>query len=175
MGYFSGIATLTSFFAKACEGTSCRILDTRKTIPLYREFSKRAVAHGGGVNHRMNLSDGILIKENHITVAGSLETTVLNSRERFPDDFIEVETKNLQEVQKAVDLKVNRIMLDNMSLDETAKALEIIPNEIEVEASGNMTLDRIPDVAQLGVDFISVGALTHSAPTADISLIFDWN
>jgi nicotinate-nucleotide pyrophosphorylase (carboxylating) len=174
LGLLSGIATQTSHFVKACAGTQARILDTRKTIPLYRAFSKQAVIDGGGHNHRMNLSDAILIKENHIAIAGGFRECIKQIRSQS-DQPIEVETKNIHEVQEAVELKVSRIMLDNMSLQEMSRCLELIPESIETEASGNMTLDRIPDVAALGVDFISVGALTHSAKNADFSLIFDWN
>lgn len=175
LGYFSGIATMTSLFVKACEGTSCKILDTRKTLPLYRAFVKKAVLHGGGTNHRMNLSDGILIKENHLALASGLKSAIAMAKAQNPELPIEVETKDLEEVRLAVEAQAQRIMLDNMSLEQTAKALEIIPENIETEASGNMTLDRIPSVAQTGVNFISVGALTHSAPCADMSLLFEWN
>lgn len=175
LGYFSGISTMTADFVRACAGTKCKILDTRKTIPLYRSHVKKAVIDGGGSNHRMNLSDGVLIKENHLALSSDLISAVAMAKEKHPELSVEVETKNLKEVQMAVTAQAHRIMLDNMSLEQMAKALEIIPENIETEASGNMTLERIPAVAQLGVDFISVGALTHSAPCADISLLFEWN
>ena len=162
LGFLSGIATETNKFVKACADTGCKILDTRKTRPLYREYSKNAVRHGGGSNHRMGLSDAVLIKENHIQIAGSLEDCISQIRKNT-ELPIEIEVKNIDEVKRAVSLKVNRIMLDNM------------PSDIETEASGNMTLDRIPEVASLGVNFISVGALTHSVKNADLSLIFDWD
>lgn len=175
LGYLSGIATMTSRFVKACHGTNCKILDTRKTLPLYRTLAKKAVLDGGGSNHRMNLSDGILIKENHLALSENIKTAVSMAHQKYQNVPVEVETKNLDEVKAAVEAGAQRIMLDNMSLDLTKKALEIIPNNIETEASGNMTLDRIPHVAQTGVNFISVGALTHSAPCADVSLLFEWN
>ncbi len=174
LGYLSGIATLTSQFVKACEGTKTQILDTRKTMPLYRELSKKAVVDGGGSNHRMNLSDGVLIKENHIAIAGSI-TACIEQISPKTNLAIEVETKNIEEVREAVAAGASRIMLDNMSLDMMGECLRLIPKSIETEASGNMTLERIPQVAALGVDFISVGALTHSAKTADFSLLFDWS
>lgn len=174
LGILSGIATQTTQFVAACEGTQTRILDTRKTIPLFRNLSKQAVVDGGGCNHRLNLSDSILIKENHITIAGGLTECIRQIRSKT-DKFVEVETKNLEEVQKAASLNVDRIMLDNMSLQEMGDCLKVIPESIETEASGNMTLERIPQVAALGVDFISVGALTHSAKNADFSLLFDWS
>lgn len=174
LGYLSGIATQTRHFVDSCQGTTCKILDTRKTIPLYRELSKQAVVDGGGSNHRMGLSDAILIKENHIQIAGDFKKCIeqVRSQTHLP---IEVEVKNLEEVQWAVELKVQRIMLDNMNLEQMKQALLLIPSEIETEASGNMTLERIPQVAALGVDFISVGALTHSVKNADLSLLFDWS
>lgn len=169
----SGIATMTSAFVKAVAGTSTKILDTRKTTPGLRELEKRAVTHGGGTNHRMSLSDAILIKDNHIAMMGGITPAVLRIRERsnLP---IEVETKTLEEVHEAAGLKVHRILLDNMDLLTLQHAVGLIPDEIEIEASGNMTLARVRDVALTGVDFISVGALTHSVTASDLSLLFDW-
>lgn len=174
LGYLSGIATQTNQYVKACGNSKTKILDTRKTLPLYRKLSKQAVQHGGGTNHRMNLSDGVLIKENHIALAGGLNQcfSKIKAQTNLP---IEMETKNIAEVQSAVDLGVDRIMLDNMSLKEMQSCLEIIPSSIETEASGNMTLDRIPKVAEIGPTYISVGALTHSVGNADFSLLFQWN
>lgn len=173
LGFLSGIATSTNKFVEACAGTNTKILDTRKTIPLYRNWVKRAVLHGGGKNHRMNLSDGLLVKENHLHIGGSIAETLLqvNKHSSLP---VEVETKNLLEVEEAVKAKAHRIMFDNMSNEDMKKALAIIPKDIETEASGNMTLERVPAVAKLGVQFISVGAITHSAPSADLSLLFNW-
>ena len=173
LGHLSGIATLTGCYAKQVAHTKTKILDTRKTLPGYRQLQKQAVVHGGGYNHRMNLSDAILLKENHIQVAGGITAAVERIRTQTKTD-IEVETRNLTEVREAVSLKVKRIMLDNMDNETMKQALELIPPAIETEASGNMNLQRVRSVAELGVNFISVGALTHSAPCADISLLFDW-
>lgn len=174
LGFLSGIATLTKQYVLACKGTHTKILDTRKTLPLYRELSKQAVIDGGGVNHRMNLSDAILIKENHIAIAGGLTASIETIRQHSALP-IEVEVKNKTEVEEVCKLGVQRVMLDNMNNDLMAECLKIIPDSIETEASGNMTLDRIASVAALGVDYISVGALTHSANNADFSLLFDWS
>jgi nicotinate-nucleotide pyrophosphorylase (carboxylating) len=172
--HLSGIATLTNHFVKAVEGTDCRILDTRKTLPGYRELEKRAVVHGGGLNHRQNLSTAILVKDNHITVMGGIAAAVERVRAHSAS-AIEVEAGTLKDVAECVRLQVHRILLDNMNNETISEALKIIPDGIEVEASGNMTLQRVGDVAKLGVDYISVGALTHSAPSADLSLQFDWD
>lgn len=174
LGHLSGIATLTSQFVRQVSGTKTKILDTRKTLPGYRDLEKRAVVHGGGVNHRLNLSDAILLKDNHITVMKSI-TAAVNETRKHSQLPIEVEVKNFQEVEEAVSLNVRRLLLDNMPNDILKKALTLIPEHIETEASGNMNLLRVKSVAELGVDFISVGALTHSAPCADVSLLFDWN
>lgn len=173
VGHLSGIASLTRCFVKKIEHTKTRILDTRKTLPAYRELEKRAVAHGGGMNHRKSLSDAILIKDNHISVAGGLRKAVERIRQHTKA-ALEVECSTLDDVKEAVDLKVERILLDNMNNERLKEALVLIPAHIETEASGNMTLDRVNSVAELGVNFISVGALTHSAPSADVSLLFDW-
>lgn len=174
LGHLSGIATHTHRFAEKMAGTATKILDTRKTTPAFRELEKKAVIHGGGSNHRMNLSDAILIKDNHIDVMGGITAAVERVRENsnLP---IEVEASTLEQVQEAVALKVHRILLDNMNNEILAKALVLIPSTIETEASGNMTLDRVASVAALGVNYISVGAVTHSAPCADVSLLFQWN
>lgn len=174
MGHLSGIATLTNQFVKKIEGTKAKILDTRKTTPVLRELEKRAVVHGGGVNHRMNLSSAVLIKDNHISVMGGVRQAVERVRQNTTLP-IEVEARTLSEVKEAVALNVSRVLLDNMNNDQLKEALKLIPSEIETEASGNMNLDRIRSVAELGVNYISVGALTHSAPVADMSLMFDWN
>lgn len=173
LGHLSGIASLTNKFVQQVEGTQTRILDTRKTTPGLRELEKRAVVHGGGVNHRMNLSTAILIKDNHISVMGGLPQAVerVASNSKMP---IEVECRTLDEVKSAVKLKVHRLLLDNMDNETLKSALALVPDSIETEASGNMSLERVRSVAQLGVDYISVGALTHSAPVADVSLLFDW-
>jgi nicotinate-nucleotide pyrophosphorylase (carboxylating) len=172
LGHLSGVATLTRCFVKEIEHTRCRILDTRKTTPLYRALEKKAVTHGGGMNHRMNLSEAILIKENHQAMAGGLKAAVEKTR-KSTHSAIEIEVRTLAEVEAAVKLNVERILLDNMNDELLKAAVKIIPASIKIEASGNMTLDRVRRVAEAGVDYISVGALTHSAPCADLSLLFE--
>ncbi|MBL7543195.1 MAG: carboxylating nicotinate-nucleotide diphosphorylase [Bdellovibrionaceae bacterium] len=173
LGHLSGIASHTRRFVDAVAGTKTRILDTRKTLPGYRDLEKRAVVHGGGYNHRMNLSTAILIKDNHIAVMGGIQQAVQRVRKNSNLD-IEVEACTLDEVKIAVSLNVRRILLDNMDTPTLVQARTLIPDTIETEASGNMSLARVPEVARVGIDFISVGALTHSAPVADVSLQFDW-
>lgn len=171
--HLSGISTLTREFVKKISPYPTKILDTRKTLPGYRDLEKRAVVHGGGYNHRMNLSSAILIKDNHISVMGGITQAVIRTRAHTSEP-IEVEASSLDEVKESVGLQVSRILLDNMNNELLAQALKLIPSTIETEASGNMTLDRVGSVAALGVKFISIGALTHSAPSADISLMFQW-
>lgn len=173
LGHLSGIATYTHKFVQQVQGTETRILDTRKTTPGLRDLEKRAVVHGGGVNHRLNLSTAILIKDNHISVMGGLKAAIerVRSNSKLP---IEVECSTVEDVQEAVALKANRLLLDNMDNDTLKLALNIVPDSVETEASGNMNLERVRSVALLGVNYISVGALTHSAPVADVSLLFDW-
>jgi nicotinate-nucleotide pyrophosphorylase (carboxylating) len=173
LGRLSGIATLTRCFVQETAGTTCKILDTRKTTPGLRALEKMAVRAGGGTNHRMDLSSAILIKDNHIRAVGSIQTAIHNIRKTATGP-IEVECRTLTEVKAAVEARVARILLDNMNDEQLREARAIIPAVIEVEASGNMTVDRIKSVAALGVDFISVGAITHSAPCADLSLMFEW-
>jgi len=173
LGRLSGIATLTRQYVKAIEGTRTVILDTRKTTPLYREFEKKAVVHGGAQNHRFNLSDAVMVKDNHISLMGGITAAVERIR-RHCDLAIEVEASNLDQVKECVSLNIHRILLDNMNNETLKQALKLIPANIKTEASGNMTLERVRSVAEIGVDYISVGALTHSAPTADVSLLFDW-
>ena len=173
MGHLSGIATLTRCFVNEVAHTKTKILDTRKTLPGYRDLEKRAVLHGGGMNHRYNLSDAVLIKDNHITVAGGITNAVTRIRQHAHGP-IEVECSTLEEVKEAVALKVARLLLDNMDNTMLAQALKLVGPGIATEASGNMSMARVRSVAEVGVDFISVGAITHSAPNADISLLFDW-
>lgn len=174
LGRLSGIATHTHLFVSRVGQTHLKILDTRKTLPGYRVLEKKAVVDGGGYNHRMNLSDAVLIKENHIRLAGSITKAVTSIRSQYSGS-IEVEVTTLSEVQEAVNLDVQRLLLDNMTLETTADALKIIPEHVETEASGNMTVERVRDLSQLReLDYVSVGALTHSAPVADISLLFDF-
>ncbi|MGE3973780.1 MAG: carboxylating nicotinate-nucleotide diphosphorylase [Bdellovibrionales bacterium] len=174
LGHLSGIATLTRCYVDKIRHTKTKILDTRKTLPGYRSLQKQAVRDGGGMNHRMNLSSAVMIKDNHIQAAGGITKAVELIREKTAEP-IEVETTTLEQVKEAVSLKVSRIMLDNMSSAQMKEALALIPTAIESEASGNMNLDRIREIAELGVDYISVGALTHSSPTADISLKVEWD
>jgi nicotinate-nucleotide pyrophosphorylase (carboxylating) len=173
IGRLSGIATLTRKFVKEVENTSAKILDTRKTTPLLRLLEKRAVTHGGGYNHRFNLSDAVLIKDNHITLMGGI-TAAVNRLRQNCNLPVEVEVSNLEQLRECVKLNVERVLLDNMDNEMLKAALEIVPEGMLTEASGNMNLTRVKSVAQLGVDFISVGALTHSADCADMSLLFDW-
>lgn len=174
IGRLSGIATLTRRFVKEVENTSTRILDTRKTTPLFRDLEKRAVQHGGGTNHRFNLSEAVLLKDNHITLMGGITNAVTRLRQNC-DLPLEVEASTLEHVRECVSLNVARILLDNMSNETIQEALKLIPAGIKTEASGNMSVARVKSVAELGVDFISVGALTHSASCADMSLLFDWS
>lgn len=173
LGHLSGIATLTRDFVKQVAPYKTRILDTRKTIPGYRDLERKAVRDGGGQNHRLNLSTAILIKENHIRAAGGITEAITRIRSHNQGPII-IEASDLAEVQECAKNKVERILLDNMSTSEMKECLRHIPPDIETEASGNMTVQRVAEVAQIGIQFISVGALTHSAPFADISLMFDW-
>lgn len=170
----SGIATLTNNFVEKIKHTKAKILDTRKTVPGLRLLDKEAVKLGGGKNHRIGLFDMFLIKDNHIEIAGSI-TNAIESCRKFQKNKnsnlkIEVETKNLDEVKEALSCNVDIIMLDNFTIDLTKKAVEIIAGKSLVEASGNITLENVTEVAETGVDFISVGALTHSVKALDISL-----
>ncbi len=173
LGHLSGIATYTHKFVNAVKGTNTIILDTRKTLPAYRDLEKKAVVHGGGMNHRMNLSSAILLKDNHIAIMGGITPAVKRVRQNS-ELKIEVEVATLEQVKEAVSLAVNRILLDNMTNEMMTEAKRLTPPGIETEASGNMSIDRVASVAAIGIDYISVGALTHSAPVADISLQFEW-
>lgn len=173
LGHLSGIATFTRRFVKQVEGTKTKILDTRKTTPAFRELEKKAVVHGKGVNHRMDLSSAILLKDNHISVMGGITAAVRRVREHSPLP-VEVETSTLEQVKEAVALGAQRLLLDNMNNETLREAMKLIPAGVETEASGNMNLERVRSVAELGVNYISVGALTHSAPCADVSLVFQW-
>ncbi len=169
----SGIATLTRRFVDAVEGTSATIVDTRKTTPGLRVLEKYAVRVGGGRNHRFSLFDGVLIKENHIVAAGGILAAVSNARKGVPHTLkIEVETRTLTEVQEALEARADIILLDNMTLGVVRDAVKTIGNQALVETSGGVTLDTVRTLAESGVDFISVGALTHSSRAVDISLLF---
>lgn len=167
----SGIATYTHSVASLLEGTKTKLLDTRKTTPNMRVFEKYAVRVGGGNNHRYNLSDGVMLKDNHIAAAGSITKAVQMAKEYAPFvRKIEVEVETLEQVQEALQAKADIIMLDNMSVDTMKKAIEIIDGKAETECSGNVTKGNIEKLTSLGVDYISSGALTHSAPILDLSL-----
>jgi len=169
--HLSGIATLTTKYVDKCRGFKARVLDTRKTIPGMRILEKYAVHVGGGKNHRFGLFDGVLIKDNHIKAAGGIAKAVESARKSAHHLLkIEVETKTLDEVREALAVKADVIMLDNMPIDVTREAVKIIDGCTLVEVSGNVTLDTIRQIAETGVDFISSGSLTHSAPAADISM-----
>ncbi len=170
----SGIATMTSKFVEEVKGFKTRILDTRKTVPGLRVLDKYAVKTGGGSNHRIGLYDMVLIKDNHIKVAGGISKAIDQVRKSSNNNMkIEVETSTLDEVREALGKKVNMIMLDNMSTSTMSEAVKIINGQAEVEASGNMSIDRIKEVAATGVDYISIGALTHSVSALDISMNID--
>lgn len=167
----SGIATYTRSVAALLEGTKTKLLDTRKTTPNMRIFEKYAVRVGGGYNHRYNLSDGVLLKDNHIGAAGSVTKAVQMAKEYAPFvRKIEIEVENLKMVKEAVEAGADIIMLDNMSPEEMKQAVELIDGRAETECSGNVTKENISRVTAVGVDYISSGALTHSAPILDISL-----
>jgi nicotinate-nucleotide pyrophosphorylase (carboxylating) len=166
-----GIATLTREYVDAIKGTRARILDTRKTAPGLRCLDKYAVTIGGGMNHRFGLYDGILIKDNHIAAAGGISQALARVRGRFPHTLkVEVEVKNLSELEEALASGADTIMLDNMTVGDMKKAVDIINRRVPLEASGNVSLANVRQIAETGVDFISVGALTHSVPASDISL-----
>jgi len=170
----SGIATLTSKYVEKVKGTKVKILDTRKTTPGLRILEKYAVKTGGGENHRMGLFDMILIKDNHIKAAGGISEAIKIAKSKYGKKTIEVEVRNLNEVKEAIESKPDWIMLDNMKIEDMKKAVRIIRStnsHIKIEASGGVNLGNVRKIALTKVDFISVGALTHSAPALDLSLI----
>ncbi len=167
----SGIATYTSQVAKLLEGSHTKLLDTRKTTPGMRIFEKYAVRVGGGNNHRYNLSDGVLLKDNHIDAAGGVANAIKMAKEYAPFvRKIEVETESLEMVKEAVEAGADIIMLDNMTPEQMKEAIDVIGGRAETECSGNITKENIKTITALGVDYVSSGALTHSAPILDISL-----
>lgn len=167
----SGIATLTRRFVDAVEGTRCRVLDTRKTTPGWRALEKHAVRCGGGSNHRMGLYDAAMLKDTHLAAAGSLSAAVAKVRERWGESVpLVVECPTLPMVQEALACRVAHVMLDNMDLETIGKAVALVGGRARLEASGGVTLETARKLAETGVDFISVGALTHSAPALDLSL-----
>jgi nicotinate-nucleotide pyrophosphorylase (carboxylating) len=169
----SGVATMTAWCVRAVAGTGATILDTRKTTPGLRALEKAAVAAGGGTNHRAGLYDAILIKENHAALAGGVAEAVRMARTRGLEVPLEVECRTLAEVDEALEAGATWIMLDNMSLAEMREAVQLVGGRAKLEASGGVTLEALKDIADTGVDFISVGALTHSAPALDLSLILE--
>ena len=179
LGHLSGVATLTARYAEAVLGTGTTILDTRKTTPGLRTLEKAAVAAGGGINHRMGLYDAILIKENHIAAAGGLAKAVYAARNAQPEKAIEVEVRNLDETAYALGMGVDRLLLDNMSPDLLREAVALRdenaggPDGVSLEASGGVTLENVREIAETGVEFISIGALTHSAATLDFSMLLE--
>ncbi len=175
--HLSGIATKTASFCRAIQGTKARILDTRKTTPGWRVFEKYATACGGAINHRMGLHDQILIKDNHLAALrgekpNPIEAAVRKARARFPSLKVEVEADTLSQVRQAVEAGADIVLLDNMSPKEIKQAVDLIDGKALAEASGGIQLENIREIAETGVDFISVGALTHSAPSVDIALDF---
>lgn len=167
----SGIATFTNSLVKELEGKKTKLLDTRKTTPNMRPFEKYAVKVGGGTNHRYNLSDGILIKDNHIGAAGSITKAVAMAKEYAPFvRKIEVEVETLEQLDEALDAGADIIMLDNMDNDTMREAVRRVAGKAQTECSGNVTKERLAEIADIGVDYVSAGALTHSAPIMDISL-----
>ena len=172
MQRMSGIATATKQYADLVSHTKCKVLDTRKTVPGLRYFDKWAVSLSGGVNHRMGLFDMVLIKDNHIEAAGSAGKAIELARERNEQGIlIEVEVKTLSELREVLPFKPDRIMLDNMSLGEMSEAVKIVSGVIPLEASGNINLNTVKAIAETGVDFVSVGNLTHSVTALDISFL----
>ena len=171
LGRLSGIATLTNSFVQEVSGTNAIILDTRKTLPGFRHLDKYAVRMGGGHNHRMGLYDMVMIKDNHIDGAEGIQAAVDRVRQKYGAKYpIEVEVKSLEELETALALNVDRIMLDNMDLVDMRQAVERTNRRVPLEASGNVSLESIRSIAETGVDFISIGALTHSVPVFDFSM-----
>jgi nicotinate-nucleotide pyrophosphorylase (carboxylating) len=178
MQRLSGIATKTARFVDALDDPETDIVDTRKTLPGYRHLDKYAVRCGGGKNHRYNLAGGIIVKDNHIAAAGSIAEAIRRVRQEAPHTLnIEVEVESLEGLEEALEAEADIVMLDNMSTDTMARAVELVRDrvgdDVLLEASGNVTLERLPELGGLGLDFISSGALTHSVSAADISLQFE--
>ena len=173
LGRLSGVATLSARCARAVAGTGARVLDTRKTTPGLRALEKAAVAAGGATNHRLGLFDALLIKENHSALAGGIAEAVRRARASFPDLPLEVECRTLDEIDEALAAGAPRLLLDNMTPSVLRVAVTHVDGRAELEASGGMTVESLGEVAATGVQFISVGALTHSAPALDVSLILE--
>jgi len=173
LGRLSGIATLTARYVRAVEGTGTRILDTRKTTPGLRALEKAAVAAGGGANHRFGLFDMVLIKENHAAMAGGVGAAVRAARAHAPGLPLVVECSDLGEVQEALDAGAPRLLLDNMGPAALREAVTLVDGRAQTEASGGVSLETVREIAAAGLDFVSVGALTHSAPNLDLSLLLE--
>jgi nicotinate-nucleotide pyrophosphorylase (carboxylating) len=177
--HLSGIATLTARYVRAIDGSGAEVLDTRKTAPGLRLLEKAAVAAGGGHNHRMGLYDAVLIKENHIALAGSVAAAVARAWEEHPEGEIEIECRDLAQVAEALDAGAERLLLDNMSIEELREAVAArdaaarMHGPAALEASGGVTLENVGKIAATGVEFLSVGALTHSAPALDLSMLVE--
>jgi nicotinate-nucleotide pyrophosphorylase (carboxylating) len=167
----SGVATLTAICVQIVQGTGARILDTRKTTPGLRALEKQAVAAGGGSNYRAGLYDAVLIKENHVALAGGIGEAVRRARAHAPDMPLEVECRTLEDVEQAFAAGAPRILLDNMTPEQMAEVVARVDGRAELEASGGVTVESLRSVAETGVNFISIGALTHSAPALDLSLL----
>ena len=170
LGQLSGVASLTRRWADAVAGTGAFIRDTRKTVPGLRALQKYAVRCGGGVNHRMSLSDAALVKDNHVAAAGDVVTAFRLVRERYPDVPLEIEVDTLAQARQVIDAGADLVLLDNMTLDDMRAAVEYAAGRAELEASGGLRLDNARAVAETGVHYLAVGALTHSAPVLDIGL-----
>ena len=170
LGHLSGIATLTSQWVKAIAGTSCEVRDTRKTTPGWRELEKFAVRMGGGTNHRMSLSDAALIKDNHIAAAGGVKAAFNAVRSEFPTAPIEIEVDTLEQLAEVLPLKPDLVLLDNMSPEQCRAAVSLVAGQAKLEASGGITLELARAYAETGVDYLAIGALTHSAKNFDIGL-----
>jgi nicotinate-nucleotide pyrophosphorylase (carboxylating) len=173
LGRLSGVATTTARYVRAVEGTGARILDTRKTTPGLRALEKQAVAAGGGANHRFGLFDMVLIKENHAAMAGGVGAAVRAAREHAPGVPVEVEVRSLDELDEALAAGAPRVLLDNFDAEGLRAAVARADGRCELEASGGVTLETVRDIAGSGVHFVSVGALTHSAPSLDLSLLLE--
>ena len=170
LGHLSGIATLTNKWVKAIAGTNCEVRDTRKTTPGWRELEKFAVRMGGGTNHRMSLSDAALIKDNHIAAAGGVKAAFNAVRSEFPTAPIEIEVDTLEQLAEVLPLKPDLVLLDNMSPEQCRAAVSLVAGQTKLEASGGITLELARSYAETGVDFLAIGALTHSAKNFDIGL-----
>jgi len=170
LGHLSGIATLTSKWVKAIAGTNCEIRDTRKTTPGWRELEKYAVHMGGGTNHRMSLSDAALIKDNHIAAAGGVKAAFNAVRSEFPTAPIEIEVDTLEQLAEVLPLKPDLVLLDNMTPEQCREAVSLVAGQTKLEASGGITLDKARSYAETGINYLAIGALTHSAKNFDIGL-----